>query len=182
MKKRIPKLPADQYLRVAAAAKQCAIATVNFLRTFTEILDATRVEMRKKINLRALSGGRWTSFSQFPRDARETAHRRMKVMHVYYDAIERGLSITNATALAQRAWQNEFRHFARLRGRKLSRSMRDCSYDKIERLRKKIDKFGGPLAPVEAYLDGKACRHPNRSRPQPDQARQRSKTSRKKLR
>jgi hypothetical protein len=158
VKSKGPRLSPDLYLRFAATAEQCAMATANLVKMFEEVLGI-RIDTGKKINLRALSGGRWTSFSQFPHDARETARCRMKVMLVYYGAIERGLSVTNAIALAQRMWRMEFRNFARQRGRELSRSMRDCSYDKIERLRKKVEEFGGPLAPIEAYLDGKACRH-----------------------
>lgn len=137
-------------------------------RSFAEIIDAVRVETRKKVDLRALSGGRWTSFAQFPADAQTVAHLRMKVMQVYYDAVERGVSVANAVSLAQQTWREEFKYFARQDGRDISASMRECSYDKIERLRKKIDYYGGPLAPVEGYLDGKATRHPNRTRPLPD--------------
>jgi hypothetical protein len=138
---------------------------------FRDLLDvmgrAEAAITEAKANLKNLSSGRFTDFGQFPADAQQIAHLRMKAMAVYYEALDRGVLEKNANALAQQTWQTEARTMTLADGSPLSPSMRNCCYKKIQRLRDKIDKLGGSRAPKEAYLDGKSCRHANARRELP---------------
>jgi hypothetical protein len=134
---------------------------------FVDLLDVVDHDARARINLKNISSGRKTGFAQFSADAQQIAHLRMKAMSVYYEALARGVLEKNANALACQTWEAEARTMKTADDGPLSITMRTCCYKKIQRLARKLRKFGDANAPIEAYLDGKSCAHANARRQLP---------------